>query len=37
MQHQIEYLLIGAVVLVVAYTYVFYRIFKSNNDNNKKD
>ena len=29
MNHQIEPLLIGSVVLVVAYAYVFYRIFKS--------
>lgn len=36
MNHQLEPLLIGAVILVVAYAYVFYRIFKSKNDNNKK-
>lgn len=37
MNYQVEYLLIGSIVLVVGYAYVFYRIFKSNNDNNKKD
>lgn len=36
MEHQIKPLLIGAIILVVAYAYVFYRILKSNNDNNKK-
>ena len=29
MNHQMETLLIGSIILVVAYAYVFYRIFKS--------
>lgn len=36
MQNPIELLSIGAVIYSIAYAYVFYRIFKSNNDNNKK-
>lgn len=35
MEHQAQTLLIGSIILVIAYSYVFYRIFKSkNNDKN---
>ena len=35
MEHQTQMLYIGVITLVIAYGYVFYRIFKSrNNDKN---